>query len=81
MDNKKNSEAKIRANAKYNAKTYKRYTINIRKSDSVVIDDYIQVHNLSNSKFFELAVKYCIKNNIELDELQQEDWYNIFKLL
>ena len=68
----KNSEARIRANAKYNAKVYKRYTVNIKKEFSNIIEEYCKIHNISGSCFFNQAAKYCIDNNINLAEPSEQ---------
>lgn len=50
MDNeqkKKNSDAKIRANAKYNKKNYKNLSIKIRPDQAEKIRDTAQRHHLS----------------------------------
>lgn len=65
---RKSSEARIKANAKYAAKTYKRYAVNARLEFATVIDQYCKDHNMSNSGLFLKAVKYCIDNNIDLNQ-------------
>lgn len=54
QNNNKNkmSEAKKRANKKYNAKTYKQKTIYIKLKDAEKIDKYMNEHQQSYSKFF-----------------------------
>ena len=64
----KSSPARLRANAKYTAKTYKRYTVNARLDFAAIIDEYCGKHKLSNSSLFLSAVKYCLDNNIVLTD-------------
>lgn len=66
--NRKSSDARIAANARYNAKTYKRYAVNTRLADAEMIDNYFKSQNLSGSAGYIAAVKYCIDNNIDLSD-------------
>ena len=67
MSERKSSDARVRANAKYNAKTYHRYAINIRKEYVAEIDEYKAKNGItSDSGIFNAAIKYCIENNIDL---------------
>ena len=67
MSERKSSDARLRANAKYNAKTYHRYAINIRKEYIAEIDEYKAKNGItSDSGIFYAAIKYCIENNIDL---------------
>lgn len=73
MSERKNSEARIRANAKYNAKTYHRYAINTRIEDVERINVYKQQQGFtSDSGLFNAAIKYCIDNQIPLDKLNKD---------
>lgn len=65
---RKSSEARIRANKKYAAKTYKRYAVNARLEFAAIIDQYCIDNNISNSSLFLKAVRYCIDNNIDLSD-------------
>lgn len=59
MDNeqkKKNSDAKIRANAKYNKKNYKNLSIKIRPDQAEKIRDIAQRHHLSLAQLIVKAV-------------------------
>lgn len=65
----KNSEARINANARYNAKTYKRFAINTRLEYVDAIEQYKIKNNIaSDSGIFNAAIMYCIKHNIDLTE-------------
>ena len=64
----KNSEARIRANQKYTAKTYKRIAVNTRKDYIPQIEEYMAKYGIqSYSGLFNSAVKYIISNDIKLD--------------
>lgn len=61
------SKAHIKANAKYNAKTYKRYAVNTRLEYVEAIEKYKAEQGIaSDSGIFNAAVMYCIKNNVDL---------------
>ncbi len=69
MSDRKSSDARLRANAKYNAKTYHRYAINTRLEYVDRIDEYKQKCGIaSDSGIFNAAIRYCIENNIDLKE-------------
>lgn len=70
----KNSEARINANARYNAKTYKRFAINTRLEYVDAIEQYKIKNNIaSDSGIFNAAIMYCIKHNIDLTE--NDTWH------
>lgn len=62
----KNSSAKIKANARYTAKTYKQLKVNIKPEDYETIANHCTDHNISKAKFIVAACKYCINNDIDL---------------
>ena len=67
MSERKSSDARLKANAKYNAKTYHRYAVNTRKEYIPVIEEYKAKNGItSDSGIFNAAIKYCIENNIDL---------------
>ena len=67
MSERKTSDAKIRANKKYAAKTYKRFAVNTRLEFVKEIEEYKKKNNiLSDSGIFNAAMKYCIDHNIKL---------------
>ena len=72
-ENVRNSEARIRASARYNAKTYKNIAIRIKPADYALIDDYAHSHNISKASLITRAVKYCIANNIDLTVEKEQD--------
>ena len=76
----KNSEARINANARYNAKTYKRFAINTRLEYVDAIEQYKIKNNItSDSGIFNAAIMYCIKHNIDLTE--KDAWQIYFFVL
>lgn len=61
------SAAKIRASAKYNSKSYKRFALNTRLEYVPAIEKYMQEHGFTSySSFFNQAMKYVIENNVNL---------------
>lgn len=58
---KKNSDARIRANAKYNRKTYKQIKINVRPEQAEKIRESAQQHNFSLAQ---LIIKAVTEYNI-----------------
>lgn len=67
MSERKNSAARIRASAKYAAKTYKRFAVNTRLEFVKEIEEYKKFNNIeSDSGIFNAAMKYCIDHNIKL---------------
>lgn len=63
---KKNSDAQIRAVSKYNAKTYKTFTVNAKISDYDVIQAYCDARGISKAKFLISAAKYAIDNDVDV---------------
>ena len=68
--NKKNSDARIKANARYNKKAYCNISIRIKPIDYNIIDDYCKMHNISKAALITRAIKYCIVHNIDLTAAQ-----------
>ena len=71
MDDKKPkiTEAKKRANAKYDKKHYKSIACKCKISDYEIYRDYAANQDIdSMSKFLNLCVKYCIDNNIKFND-------------
>lgn len=62
----KASEARIRANNKYNAKTYKAFTVNAKFDEYDKITDYCEKHGISKAQLLLKSAMYCIDNNIDL---------------
>ena len=64
---RKTSEAKLRANAKYDAKTYKVIHCKCKKTDYTTFCKYAESQNIpSMNKLLYNCVMYCIDNNIQL---------------
>lgn len=68
MSERKSSDARIRANKKYIAKTYKRIAVNTRLEYLPKIEAYKKKNNInSDSGIFNAAMMYCIENDIDLN--------------
>ena len=62
----KASQARIKANNKYNAKTYKTFTVNAKIADYEKIELYCNNNNMSKAGLLLKAAMYCIDNKIKL---------------
>jgi len=63
------SEAKKRANKKYNDKTYNRFTVSIRKTETEAMQNYMSKLGCgSKNKIVLSALRYCMDNDIDLSE-------------
>lgn len=68
MENqKKNSDAKIRANAKYTKSHYTQIKINAKPDKAEKIKGYAEENNHSIASFIIKACDYIIDNNIKLE--------------
>lgn len=64
--------AKIKANARYNAKSYKRFALNTRLEYVPEIEKYMNEHGFTSySSFFNQAMKYVIENNVDLKPVDE----------
>lgn len=68
MENKqrKSSEAQIRANSKYNKKTYNNIAIRVKPIEFDFIDNLAKSQNLSKASLIVRALHYIADNNIDL---------------
>ena len=60
------SEARKRANAKYNAKAYERLGIDVKKGERDKLKQYAEKKETSLNKFVCSCVSHCIENNVDL---------------
>ena len=70
-NNKKNSDARIKANTRYIDKSraagkIKQLNLTLQGADYIIIDEYCKMHGISKAALIVRAVRYCIKNNIDL---------------
>ena len=70
-NNKKNSDARIKANTRYIDKSratgkIKQLNLTLQGADYTMIDNYCKAHNISKAALITRAVKYCIGHNIDL---------------
>lgn len=66
---KKSSDARIRANAKYNAKTYKTFSVHAKFDEYDKITAYCKQHDISKAQLLLRSAKYCIENNIDISAI------------
>lgn len=62
-NNNKNSVAKLRANHRYDAKTYKKKTIYVKLKDLQTIDSFLQSRNQTATQYF----YDCLKRDSVID--------------
>lgn len=72
-NNKKNSNARIKANTKYIDRSratgkIKQLNLTIQGADYIMIDDYCKARGISKAAFIVNAARYIIDNNIMLSE-------------
>ena len=60
------SEAQKRAKAKYNAKTYERLGIDVKKGERDKLKQYAELKNTSLNNFVCSCVSHCIENEIDV---------------
>ena len=77
MNNKENkiiksTPAQLRANKKYDRNHYKTITYKSKISDYEQIKAYAESKSISVSKLCKLCVAYCLKNDIEFDDISEE---------
>lgn len=62
----KNSEARIRANNKYNAKTYDDMKIHVKKGERDRLKAYADSQGMSLNNFVCSCLSYCINHSIDV---------------
>lgn len=60
------SESRKRANAKYNAKTYKQLMIRVKVGEDARLKSYADEQGMSLNNFVCSCLSYCIKHNIDV---------------
>ena len=60
------SEARKRANAKYNAKAYEQLMIRVKTGERSKIQEYANNHDISLNSFATSCMSHCIENNIDV---------------
>lgn len=65
----KATEARIRANNKYKAKTYKTFTVNAKIADYEKITDYCNNKGISKAQLLLKSAEYIINNNIDISDI------------
>lgn len=70
-NNKKNSDARIKANTRYIDKSraagkIKQLNLTLQGADYIIIDEYCKMHGISKAALIVRAVRYCIGHNIDL---------------
>lgn len=63
------TKAHIKASNKYNKENYKQLKTNIKPDDYKLIDNYCTENDISKAKLIINCIKYCIKNNIDVKNI------------
>lgn len=63
------TEARKRANRKYNDKTYERVAFDVKKGERDRLKLYCLQHETSLNGFVTAAVAYCIQNGVDLSSV------------
>lgn len=61
----KNSEARIRANNKYNAKAYDTIQLRVKKGERDLLQAYLKPKEQSLNGFINSCMSYCIENDVD----------------
>lgn len=61
------SEARKKANQKYDAAHYKSINLKIKNEKKQIIDTVANSQNIPVTTFCKLCIDYCINNNIQLN--------------
>jgi len=64
----KNSEARIRANNKYNLKAYDTVQLRVKKGERERLQRYVISRETSINGFFNSCASYCIEHDIDVTE-------------
>jgi hypothetical protein len=60
------TKAHINASKKYNAKTYKAFTVNAKIAEYEKISEYCEKNDVSKAQLLLRSALYCIDNDIDL---------------
>ena len=63
---RKNSQARIDANARYNAKTYKQLMIRVKIGEDIRLKAYADSQGMSLNNFVCSCLSYCMKHHIDV---------------
>lgn len=62
----KNSEARIRANNKYNAKAYDEVKFRVKKGEKERFQSFLRAHQHSLNNYVNLCLSHCIEHEIDV---------------
>lgn len=62
------SDARKRANAKYNAKAYEQFNIRLKTGERSKLQDYVNTHYISLNNFATSCMSHCIENNVDVSK-------------
>lgn len=67
------SKAHIKASKKYNAKTYKAFTVNAKIAEYEKIAEYCNKMGISKAQLLLKSAEYVIDNNIDILNINAEE--------
>ena len=78
MNDKKNSDAKIRANNKYTAAHYDRINMALPKGSRKLIDYCAKKHGESSNRYVCRVILEQVKKEIEAEQNQNSEFFDLF---
>jgi uncharacterized protein (DUF1778 family) len=78
MSQKKNSDAKIRANNKYSAAHYDRINMALPKGSRPLIEHCAKLHGETLNRYVCRVVMEQVKRDIALENNSQREFYDLF---
>lgn len=78
MEQKKNSDAKIRANNKYTATHYDRINMALPKGSRKLIAYCAEKHGESINRYVCRVILQQIKKELEAEEINKNEFYDLF---
>ncbi len=78
MNDKKNSDAKIRANNKYTAAHYDRINMALPKGSRKLIDYCAKKHGESLNRYVCRVILEQVKKEIEAEQNQNSEFFDLF---
>lgn len=67
------TKAHIKASKKYNAKTYKAFTVNAKTAEYEKITEYCNKMGISKAKLLLKSAEYVIDNNIDILNINADE--------
>lgn len=78
MPDKKNSDAKIRANNKYTAAHYDRINMALPKGSRRLVDHCAQLHGETVNRYVCRAVLEAVRRDLYSEQEQEKEFFELF---